>query len=91
MLAAVERHRAFLATSDLAARRRGQRAEQVVRVVSERLHEVLWGARGYEAQVRDYLDSGVAPYDVADRVLDSILEAIPEAAGGSGRRDATCS
>lgn len=77
---AIENHRAFLSRGDLELRRRTKRVEQVVRVVSERLHETLWRGRGYEARVRDFLERGVAPYDVADLVLGEIQDAIPEAA-----------
>ena len=80
MTEAIENHREFLSRGDLELRRRTKRVEQVVRVVSERLHKTLWSGRGYEARVRDFLERGTAPYDVAELVLEEIQNAIPEAA-----------
>lgn len=83
VLDAVEEHREFLKGHDLEGRRRAKRTEQVIRVVTERLHAALWQGRGYEAQVRGFLEGGVAPYDVAERVLAELLIAIPEPLGST--------
>ena len=69
----------------LEERRRAKRTEQVVRVVSERLHASLWSEHGYHDRVQDFLDRGTAPYDVAERILTEVLGAITERAGDEGR------
>ncbi len=84
VLDALEQHREFLKTHDLAGRRRAKRTEQVIRVVSERLHARLWSDHGYQAQVQDFLDRGVPPYDVAERILAELENSIPDSRGASG-------
>lgn len=95
VLDAIEQHREFLKGHDLPARRLAKRTEQVIRVVGERLHASLWSDRGYQAQVRDFLESGVAPYDVAERILAEFLRVIPDSSGSSGssggQKGAICS
>ena len=73
---AAERHREFLAQGRLEPERRRKRAAQVERVVSERLADAIWEERGYRAAVEALLDGERTPYDVASRVLASLVERI---------------
>lgn len=81
VIEAIERHREFLSEGRLARERGRKRAEQVKRVVSERLDEAIWGELGYDRLVEGLLDTDATPYDVASRVLDSLLAGIPAAPG----------
>ncbi len=82
LLDAVARHREYLQGGELEATRARKRAEQVQRVVSERLSEALWGELGYGALVKSFLDAGSTPYDVASDVLSRVLAGVPVAASG---------
>ena len=73
--AAVAAHRAHLEGGDLGAVRRRKRAEQVRRVVRERLEEELFEAGGYRERVESALAQAATPYDVAVQILGSILGA----------------
>jgi LAO/AO transport system kinase len=80
LLDAVESHRAYLSEGRLDGARRQKRVDQVKRVVSEKLHEVIWADHGYTAEVEGLLQSEQTPYDVAARVLAGLLEQISHAA-----------
>lgn len=84
VIEAIERHRGFLSEGRLAGERARKRAEQVKRVVSDRLNDVLWGELGYDRLVEGLLDTDATPYDVAARVLDSLAAGIPAAPTGAG-------
>lgn len=90
VLESLEAHRDFLKANGLDERRRKKRTEQVIRVVSERLHASLWSEQGYHDRVQDFLDRGSAPYDVAEAILHEVLAAITERKSGEGR-GASCS
>ena len=92
VLAAVDAHREHLAADDrLEVSRRAKRVEQVERVVSERLGEAIWGARGYRARVEALLAGETTPYNVAARVLALLLDGIPAVGAHAARREAGCS
>jgi LAO/AO transport system kinase len=79
VLAAVERHRAWLADGRLAGARRAQRLAQVKRVVGEALYETIWDARGYAERAAALLDGGTSPHDVAANVLAELVSRLPAA------------
>jgi len=73
VLEAIAAHRAHLEGGQLAQIRRGKRAEQVKRVVAERLAEVIWQERAYGQAIEGLLDRAQTPYDVAADVLAELL------------------
>lgn len=79
VLQAIESHRAYLSEGRLEGVRRQKRIEQVKTVVSEELHEVIWGEQGYTTEVEGLLESEQTPYDVAARVLSELLGQISHA------------
>ncbi|MCP3916537.1 MAG: methylmalonyl Co-A mutase-associated GTPase MeaB [bacterium] len=87
----VESHRRFLADGRLEGARGAKRVEQVQRVVTERLAEGVWDARGWRTEVEVLLGSGDTPYDVASQVLGEILGGIPVAGAPGARKEAGCS
>lgn len=84
LVGAIERHRAHLEATGLAAARREKRLAQVQRVLSERLGEHLWGRGGYGTRARALLDSGRSPYDVVGELFEALL-----AEAARGRNGAT--
>ena len=79
VLEAIGAHRKWLSGDRLETVRRGKRVEQVKRVVSERLEEVIWNAQGYADEVEALLQREETPYDVAARVLAELLDQISQA------------
>lgn len=79
VLAAIGDHRSYLAGERLERTRRKKRVEQVKRVVSERLEEVIWDDQGYTHEVEALLKRAETPYDVASQVLDELLDQISQA------------
>jgi LAO/AO transport system kinase len=71
VLAAVEKHRAFLGDAGLAEARREKRVDQVQRAVGEALQDALWRRGGWRDRVATLLEGGRAPYDVASRLADA--------------------
>ena len=67
------------------------RVEQVKRMVSERLQEGVWEARGYGARIQALLDRWNTPSDVASQLLETLLEGIPHATPPEERKQADCS
>ena len=88
---AIEAHRRYMADGPLAEARRAKRVEQVKRVVSERLQEGVWEARGYGAGIQALLDRWDTPYDVASQLLETLLKGIPHAPPPEERKQAGCS
>jgi LAO/AO transport system kinase len=82
--AAIGAHREHLERTGLEGARRARRAEQVRHVVMEQLDEELFEGRGLGQRVESELRSGATPYDVAHRILASILEGAPQAKGAAG-------
>lgn len=89
LLEAVDAHRAWLEAADLEASRRHRRVDQVRRVVGERLEEELWGPRGKREQAETLLGNSKTPYDVAEEILNSVLESRTGAGPDAGDRTST--
>jgi LAO/AO transport system kinase len=70
---AIDAHRLWLESGDLAGIRRRRRVDQVRRVVGERLEDELWGPRGNASRAESLLGKSITPYDVAEEILGSIL------------------
>ena len=73
VVAALEKHREFLGDGRREAARQRHRLAQVRRLVEERLSRRLWEDRGNAARARDLLESGRAPYDVAEALIAQLL------------------
>ena len=73
LLGAIDEHRAHLEKTGLAAVRRKKRAQQVKRVVGERLEEELWGSNGLGRRVDSALNEGSTAYDIAETILEDVL------------------
>ncbi len=73
LLGAVDDHRAHLERVGLEAVRRQKRAQQVKRVVGERLDEELWGDGGLGGRVDSALNAGSTAYDIAELLLQDVL------------------
>jgi len=73
LLGAIDEHRAHLEKTGLAAVRREKRAQQVERVVGERLEEELWGSNGLGQRVDSALNEGSTAYDIAETILEDVL------------------
>jgi LAO/AO transport system kinase len=70
LVAALDRHRAFLAESGgLAERRARKHVAQIRRMVEERIRERLWGPGGLAPEGL----AGTAPYAEAQRLLERVL------------------
>lgn len=86
VIEAIESHRSHLEGDRLEAHRRRKRVDQVKRVVSEKLEEVIWEQQGYARAVEARLGGEETPYDVAAHVLGELLDQISQATiGGPGR------
>ena len=73
LLGAIDEHRAHLEKTGLAAVRRKKRAQQVERVVGERLEEELWGSDWLGQRVDSALNEGSTAYDIAETILGDVL------------------
>ncbi|MDP6519652.1 MAG: hypothetical protein QF411_07115, partial [Planctomycetota bacterium] len=71
--AAIAQHRAYLAGERLERARAAMRAEQVQRVVGERLLAALWNERGYDRETERLLASAPSPHAAAEQALARIL------------------
>ncbi len=76
VLAAIGEHRAFIAGQPLERARAEMRAEQVRRVVGERLVETLWNEHGYRTETRRLLTSCPSPHAAAEEALARILDQV---------------
>ncbi len=81
IMAAVADHRAYLERTGLEEARRARRLDQIKDIVTERLYEEIWDARGWGRRLERDLDRMGPPYEVAEELLRSILEHVP---GGNG-------
>lgn len=78
LIAALERHRAWLvASGELSRRRRARLASRVREVVARRLAQVAWQERNGEAileEMRPALEAGdTTPYEVAERIVRAAM------------------
>ena len=76
VMEAMADHRRHLSGGRLQRRRARMRSEQIRRVVGERLDQALWGPVGCTREAQTLLEEGVPPYDVASRILQSLLDRI---------------
>ena len=81
--AAIGAHRGFVEQSGLAAARRARRVEQIRGAVAERLAETLWDELGYGAWLERSYEGREAPQRTTERLLATILEHVPPAAGSA--------
>jgi len=81
VLAALERHRAFLEQRGLEEARRPKRLAQVRRALTERLAQELWLDKGWGARAERELARRAPPHAVADTISAAILERVPSAPG----------
>ena len=81
LIAAIDRHRIWLAAHDLPALRLMKRAERIRQVVDAEVSSALWTIRGFNALVKSQLEQGLAPHRVASDLAARVLASIPSAAG----------
>ena len=81
VLAAIDRHRAYLTERGLDQVRLEKRATQVAHAVHEGLNEALFEDRGWGAHIRTELGRSVAPHQLTDSILEAILAQAPAAPG----------
>jgi len=87
--AAIEAHRSFLSAGRLASARQKKRLDHVRSVLAERLDEHLWGAGGFSERARALLDSGRAPYDVVEALMQSMKSSSSQIASGAAATNAS--
>jgi LAO/AO transport system kinase len=77
LLARAGEHRAWLESHDLDGMRRTKRLAQIHAVMGARLSEELWERRGLRDRARAELERGATPYEVAQSIVQSVLEHLP--------------
>jgi LAO/AO transport system kinase len=80
VLQAIAQHRAYMAEQGrLQARRKGQRLEQIQRVLREGFDEEIWAGRGLRAYAESMIEASTTTHGAAERILKDLLNSMPQA------------